>query len=129
MGRKSKNRGDICIHIADSPCCTLETISGFPDGAWRRKWQPTPVFLPEEFHEQRSLVGCSPWSHKELAMTESLSLRCTSGKNLPAQAGDIRNTGSIPGWGRVPGGGHSNPLQYSCLENSHGQKSLVGYGL
>ena len=31
---------------------------------WRRKWQPTPVFLPEEFHGQRSLVGYSPWGHK-----------------------------------------------------------------
>ena len=39
-------------------------------------------------------------------------------KNLPANAGDIRDLGSIPGWGRSPGGGHSNPLQYSCLENS-----------
>ena len=33
---------------------------------WSRKWQPTPVFLPGESHEQRSLVGCSPWGHKEL---------------------------------------------------------------
>ena len=39
-------------------------------------------------------------------------------KNLPANAGDIRDAGSIPGWGRSPGGGHGNPLQYSCLENS-----------
>ena len=38
-------------------------------------------------------------------------------KNLPASAGDIRDVGSIPGWGRSPGGGHGNPLQYSCLEN------------
>ena len=35
-------------------------------------------------------------------------------KNLPAEAGDM---GSIPGLGRSPGGGHGNPLQYSCLEN------------
>ena len=35
--------------------------------------------------------------------------------------------GSIPGLGRSPGGGHGNPLQYSCLENPHGQWSLVGY--
>ena len=39
-------------------------------------------------------------------------------KNLPASAGDIRDTGLIPGSGRSPGGGHGNPLQYSCLENS-----------
>ena len=40
-----------------------------------------------------------------------------SGKNLPANAGDIKDTGSIPGSGRSPEGGHGNPLQYSCLEN------------
>ena len=38
-------------------------------------------------------------------------------KNMLANAGDLRDTGSIPGLGRFPGGGHSNPLQYSCLEN------------
>ena len=38
-------------------------------------------------------------------------------KNLPASAGDIRNMGSIPGLGRSPGGGHVNPLQYSCLKH------------
>ena len=37
---------------------------------WRRKWQPTPVFLPRECYGQRSLVGYSPWGHKELDMTE-----------------------------------------------------------
>ena len=38
-------------------------------------------------------------------------------KNLPVNAGDIRDTDSIPGLGRSPIGGNSNPLQYSCLEN------------
>ena len=38
-------------------------------------------------------------------------------KNPPTNAGDIRDMGSIPGLGRSPGGGHANPLQYSCLEN------------
>ena len=38
-------------------------------------------------------------------------------KNPPANTGDVRDTGSIPGLGRSPGGGHGNPLQYSCLEN------------
>ena len=38
-------------------------------------------------------------------------------KNLPANAGDERDAGSVPGLGRSPGGGHRNPLQYSCLEN------------
>ena len=38
-------------------------------------------------------------------------------KNPPANSGDIRDMGSIPGLGRSPGEGHGNPLQYSCLEN------------
>ena len=41
-------------------------------------------------------------------------------KNLPANA---ENTGSIPGWGRSPGEGNGNPLQYSCLENPVGKKA------
>ena len=45
-------------------------------------------------------------------------------KNLPANAEDL---GSIPGLRRSPEGGNGNPLQYSCLENPHGQRSLVGY--
>ena len=40
----------------------------------RRKWQPTPVLLPGEFHGQRSLADYSPWHHKELDMTVQLSL-------------------------------------------------------
>ena len=39
-------------------------------------------------------------------------------KNPPANAGDVRDAGLIPGSGRSPAGGHGNPLQYSCLENS-----------
>ena len=38
---------------------------------WRRKWKPTPVFLPGESHGPRSGVGCSPWGCKDLDMTES----------------------------------------------------------
>ena len=40
----------------------------------------------------------------------------------PANAGDIRDEGSIPGLGKSPGGGHGNPLQYSCLENRMDQE-------
>ena len=47
-------------------------------------------------------------------------------KNLPANTGDIRDMGRIPGLGRFPGGGHGNSLQYSCLENSM-KRDLVGY--
>ena len=48
-------------------------------------------------------------------------------KNLPANAGDLRDTGLIHGSGRSPGGECDNPLQYFCLENPHGQRGLVGY--
>ena len=47
-------------------------------------------------------------------------------KNPPASAGDTGDVGSIPGLGRSPGEGNGNPLQYSCLEKPHGQRSLVG---
>ena len=46
------------------------------------------------------------------------------GKESFCNAGEM---GLIPELGRYPGEGHGNPLQYSCLENPHGQKSLVGY--
>ena len=46
------------------------------------------------------------------------------GKESTCSAGDLA---SIPELGRSPGGGHGNPLQYSCLENLHGQRSLAGY--
>ena len=40
---------------------------------------------------------------------------------------NARNVGLMPGLGRSPGGGHGNPFQYSCLENTHGERSLTGY--
>ena len=48
----------------------------------------------------------------------------TDGKE---SACSVRDPGSIPGLGRSPEGGHGNPLQHSCLENPHGQRSLAGY--
>ena len=66
---------------------------------WRRDRLPTPVFL--------GFPGDSP------------------GKESACNVGDL---GSIPGLGRSPGGGRGNPLQYSCLENPHGQRSLAGDG-
>ena len=52
-------------------------------------------------------------------------------KNLPVSAGDIRDTDSIPGSGRSPGGRHGNPLQYSCLENpmDRGARRATVYGV
>ena len=64
------------IHVGSIPVLWIHLL---PDRRcreifWRRKWQPTPVFLPVKFYGQRSLAGCSPWSHKELDKTEC---KCT----------------------------------------------------
>ena len=48
-------------------------------------------------------------------------------KNLPANSGNLKDTGSVLGSGISPGEGHSNPLQYACLENPPGQRNLAGY--
>ena len=61
----SANAGDIMRHRFDP------WIGKIP---WKREWQPTPVFLPGEFHGQRSLAGYSPWSYKEKDTTEQLTL-------------------------------------------------------
>ena len=52
-------------------------------------------------------------------------------KNLPANAGDLRDAGLIPGSGRSPGGGHRNPLQCSCLENpmDRGARQAMVHGV
>ena len=55
----------------DSPAMQDPWIVQIP---WRRKWQPIPVILTGEFHEQRSLAGYSPWGCKKSDMTEQLLL-------------------------------------------------------
>ena len=65
---------------------------------WRRDRLPTPVFLGFPSGSDRKETSCN-----------------------------ARDLGLIPDLGRSPGGGHSNPLHYSCLENSHGHRSPAGY--
>ena len=89
-----------------------------------KKWQPTPVLLPGKSHGWRSVVGYSPWSHKESDTTEQLTryftyipwafLVAQTVKNLPAMWEDL---GSVPGLGRSSGEGNGNSFQYSCLGN------------
>ena len=51
----------------------------------------------------------------------------SGGSDDKKSACNVEDLGLIPGLGRSPGGGHGNPLQYSCLENPHGQRSLADY--
>ena len=97
------------------------SLSLFTFMHWRRKWQPTPVFLPGESQGRGSLVGCHLWGRTESDTTERLSSSnsswCLSSKESACNAGDTEDVGLTPGSGRSSGGGHGNPLQYSCLEN------------
>ena len=62
-----------------------------------------------------------------LGSTSGKKTKQTNKKNLSVNAGDVRDASLIPGSRRSPRGGHGNPLQDSCLENLHEQRSLVGY--
>ena len=92
----------LVTQLAKNPPAMQETLVQFlgQKDPQRRDRLPTPVFL--------GFPGGS------------------DGKESACNVGDV---GSIPGLGRSPGGGHDNPLQYSCLENPHEPRSLVGYSL
>ena len=91
------------------------SLSLFTFMHWRRKWQPTPVFLPGESLGRGSLVGCRLWGHTESDTTEATQQQQ---QQQQQQAGDVGDAGSIVGLGRFPGIGNGNPLQQSCEENS-----------
>ena len=91
------------------------------DILWRREWLPTPVFLPEEFHGQRSMEGYTVKGHNELDTTASLVTQWL--KRLPA----VRET-------RVSSLGQEDPLEKEMATHSsiltwesHGGTSLIGY--
>ena len=66
-------------------CCAFSAWPGFDSwlgNAWRKKWQPTPVFLPGKSHRRRSLVGYSPRGRKELDTTKQLHLGNSDSNNL-----------------------------------------------
>ena len=80
--------------------------------------------LPTPHHERvlLAVLYCVifPTEHiqtKKILYVKGASQVALAVKNPPADAGDIRDVGSIPELGRSPGWGHGNPLQYSCLEN------------
>ena len=111
---------------------------------WRRKWQPTPVILCGEFHEQRSLAGYNPWGHKELDPTERLAILVWAGFNsfhlgdyvLPHAAAAAAKSlqscptlydpvdGSSPG-SPVPGILQAGTLEWVAVSFSNAQKQKV----
>ena len=129
--------------------CVIHLINKTSTKDWRRKWQPTPVFLPGESHGRRSLVGCSPWGRTESDTTSDAATANVPRKKHtfpisifsilsidqwhywwkkknPANAGDARDTGSIPGSGRsLEEGTPTHPV--FLPGGSHGQRTLWGY--
>ena len=79
---------------------------------------PTMREIPIRFLGQKF-----PWK-RDMLPTLGFLVVAQMVKESECNAGD---PGSIPGLGSSPGGGQGNPLQYSCLENPHGQRSLAGY--
>ena len=70
---------------------------------WRRKWQPTPLFLPGKSHGRRSLMGCSPWGRKESDTTERLHF------HFHALEKEMATHSSVLAW-RIPGTGEPGGL-------------------
>ena len=102
------------------------SLSLFTFVHWRRKWQPTPVFLPRESQGRGSLAGFHLWGRTKSDTTEATQQQqqqqCVywsfpGGSEVKTSAWNVGDLGSIPRSGRSPGEGDSNPLQYSCLEN------------
>ena len=96
---------------------------------WRGRWEGGSGW---GIHVNPWLIHVNVWQ-KQLQYCKVISLQLIkinekkSEKNLPANVRDLGDMSLIPGLGRSPGGGNGKWLQYSCLENSHGQRSLVGY--
>ena len=89
----------------------VTSLSLFTFMHWRRKWQPTPVFLSGESQGRGSLVGCRLWGRTE---SDMMRLSSRSSSNV----GDIWSLGLIPELGRSCEEGNGKPLQYFGLENS-----------
>ena len=70
-------------------------------------------------------LGRFPWRRDRLLIPALLDF--SGGSEGKKSSYSVRDLGSISALGRSPGGGHGNPLQNSCLENPHVQRSLVGY--
>ena len=110
----------------DFPHPGIELMSSaLASGFFTMELPGKPVYLSIYIYIYVSWVGKISWRRDRLPTPVFLGFPGGSVvKKPPANAEDMS---SIPGLGRSPGEGNANPLQYSCLENSHGQRSLAGY--
>ena len=121
------------------------TQSGLVTGLWRGwgvvsgDWTPPLLDFPPPSRKTVSEWYCTApsWGCRIMCWESQYmwGSECSVGppqgtlvvKNVLGNRGDARDTHSTPGCRRAPGGGCGSPLQYSCLENPHGPRSLVGY--
>ena len=115
----------------------MTSLSLFTFMHWRRKWQPTPVFLPGESQERRSLVGCRLWGHTESDTTEATEqlqqvIRRPSqvalvGKEPASQCRRCKRCEFNPWVRKIPWKRAWQPTPVFFPGESHGERSLVGY--
>ena len=111
-----KPREDVII-MEVKKCSMLDSPSNHPPDNCPRSVEKLSFMKPAPGAKKVGGHFCGRWA-SQMALVV---------KNLPSNAGDVRDAGSIPGAGRSPGGGgHGNPVQYSRLENPHGQGSQEG---
>ena len=89
----------------------------------------SPTSIPPLFHHQNHKISLENhfFSIQIHMVSPDLTPGFPSGSDSKESTYNVGDLGSIPGLGRSPGGEHGNPLQYSCPENPHGQRSLAGY--
>ena len=86
----------------------------------RRKWQPTPVFLPGESHGQRSLVGYSPWGCKESDKTERLTHTHTH-THTHTQIPQVKEFILFSAYGKIQDSGFTEIIPFKCISALRGQ--------
>ena len=91
-----------------------DNLNGDGVYSYKSPYPPSPYWFPGSFHISNTQIYCT--------------IGGANGKEPAYQCRQTEDSGSIPGWGRSPGGGYSNSLQYPCLEKSYRQRSLLGYG-
>jgi len=91
-------------------------------------WHPL-LFLPSIFPSIRVFSNESALHIRWPKYWRSFNFSFSCGSDGKESACNVEDLGLIPGLGRSPGGGHGNPLPYSCLESPHGQRGLAGYSL